>query len=79
MPDIRERIAKRKKEKIGKKGKVVLGEFGKGKLRTSAGKPVTDISQAVAIAFSEQRAAKKRGSAIRTFMGRARLRPKLKG
>lgn len=47
------------KEKIGPKGRVVLHEFKKGKLRSSSGEEVTDLNQALAIAFSEQRQAKK--------------------
>lgn len=38
-----------------KKFTVVLHEYSKGRLRTSAGKSVKDRDQALAIAFSEAR------------------------
>lgn len=65
-------------EKLGPKGETVLREFSKGKLRTPTGKKITQRKQAVAVAFSEQRAARKRGTSRRTFKGRTRIRPKLK-
>jgi len=42
--------------KVGK----VMGEFKSGELKTSAGKPVTNPKQAVAIALSEARRGKKK-------------------
>lgn len=46
-------------EKIGKKFKKVMGEYGKGKLHSGSktGPTVTDHDQALAIAFSEQKEA----------------------
>ncbi len=67
----------KRKEKIGAKGEVVLHEFKKGKLRSSSGKEVTDLNQALAIAFSEQKQAKKHGYGKRTWRGRTRPRPNL--
>lgn len=66
------------KNKIGAKGRVVLHEFKKGKLRSSSGKEVTNLNQALAIAFSEQEQAKKHGYGKRTWRGRTRMRPKKK-
>ncbi|WP_298649657.1 DUF6496 domain-containing protein [uncultured Proteiniphilum sp.] len=43
------KYSKKAQEKIGE----VMGEFKKGKLKTSAGKKVTDRDQAVAIGISE--------------------------
>jgi len=68
----------RKKSTLGKQGKVVMKEYGKGRLRSSSGKPVETPEQAFAIAKSEERAAKSRGTTRRTFRGRTRVRPKLK-
>ena len=62
---------------MGPVARSVMAEFGKGQLRTSTGETVTDPEQAFAIAQSEQRRAKKQGSAKRTVAGRTRLRPKL--
>lgn len=44
----------------GRKFGTVMKEFGKGTLRSSSGQLVTDISQAAAIAKSEQQRANKR-------------------
>jgi len=66
----------KKKTKVGNQAKVVLKEYGKGKLRTNTGKKVTNRKQAFAIAMSEQRAAKKRGTSKRTWKGRTRIRPR---
>jgi hypothetical protein len=46
---LEEKLSPKKQKKFGK----VMGEFGEGKLKTSAGKKVTDKKQAAAIAFSE--------------------------
>ena len=46
--------------KLKAKGKKVLEEFAKGKLRTPSGKKVTSKERALAIAFSEQRRANKK-------------------
>lgn len=45
----------RTQQKVGK----VMKEFHSGKLRTSAGKKVTDPKQAAAIGYSEARRARK--------------------
>jgi hypothetical protein len=55
---------------------IVMERFRKGKLRTPSGKKVTDPMQAVAIGYSEDRSAKKRGTEMRTFKGDRRRRPK---
>ncbi len=55
---------------------VVMKTFHAGKLRDSHGKKVTDMDQAMAIAMSEKRAAKKRGTETRTWRGRTRQRPR---
>ena len=66
--------------KIGdKQAEVVMKTFQKGKLRSKDGKTVTNPAQAKAIAMSEKRAAEKRGTEKRTWKGRTRTRPKLKG
>lgn len=39
----------------------VMGEFKRGKLESSSGDKVTNPKQAIAIALSEQRAARKKG------------------
>jgi hypothetical protein len=44
------------KKKVAK----VMGEYGKGKLKSSSGKKVTSQKQAVAIALSEAGMAKKK-------------------
>lgn len=51
-------MAAKKKTKVEK----VMGEFKRGTLKSSSGKKVTSRDQAVAIALSEQRAAKKKAS-----------------
>ncbi len=38
----------------------VMSEFEKGKLKTSAGKKVKNVKQALAIGYSEQRAKEKK-------------------
>lgn len=43
------------------KTKKVMGEFKRGTLKSSSGSKVTSRKQAIAIALSEQRAAKKKG------------------
>lgn len=48
------------KVKLKRKGARVLGEYQAGKLKTPSGKKVTDRKQAIAIAFSEQRASDKK-------------------
>lgn len=48
--------AKKKKNKV----QTVMGEFKEGKLESSSGKKVTNPKQAIAIALSEQRRAKKK-------------------
>lgn len=50
-------MASKKKTKVEK----VMGEFKRGTLKSSSGSKVTSRDQAVAIALSEQRAAKKKG------------------
>jgi len=52
--------------------------FARGKLRTPAGKTITNRKQAIAVAMSEGRAAESRGTSRRTFKGRTRIRPRLK-
>lgn len=49
------------------KMKKVMGEFGKGTLKTSAGKKVTDPKQAVAIGYSEAGESKNEGVGILRF------------
>lgn len=51
-----------KKKTAGKKFKKVMGEFKSGKLHSGSkkGPKVTNPKQAVAIAYSEQRKAKKK-------------------
>ena len=58
---------------------VVMDTFKKGKLRRPGGKKITSRKQAIAVALSEGRAAASRGTSKRTYMGRTRTRPKLKG
>jgi hypothetical protein len=55
--------------------KIVMDTFGRGRLRSSSGKKVTSPKQAVAIAYSEQRAARSKGRSVRTWHGRTRIRP----
>ena len=52
-------MAKKKKKKKGKVEKV-MHEYKTGTLRSSSGKKVTNRKQAIAIALSEERRAKKR-------------------
>ena len=56
--------------------KIVMDRFKKGKLRRPGGKTITDPKEAVAVAYSEERAGKKRGFSERTYMGDKRRRPK---
>jgi hypothetical protein len=54
--------------KMGKKGRKVMREYGKGELRSGSkhGPKVTDPKQAIAIAFSEERREKgKRAKRLR--------------
>ena len=71
-----------KQEDLGSVGRsqfdVVLHTFKLKKLRGRDGQTVTDPTQAEAIAFSEGRAADKRGTSKRTWNGRSRIRPNLK-
>lgn len=55
---------------------VVMGRFKKGKLRRPGGKKVTSREEALAIGMSEERAAEKRGTEMRTYMGDRRRRPR---
>ena len=57
---------------------VVMGRFKKGKLRRPGGKTITSREQAIAVGLSEERAAKERGTEMRTYMGDRRRRPKKK-
>jgi len=50
----------RRKEKLGRKGELVLKEFKAGTLKSSSGKKVINRKMALAIAFSEQRRAKRK-------------------
>lgn len=43
----------------------VMGEFKTGKLQSSSGDKVTNRKQAIAIALSEQRAARKKGGMMK--------------
>ena len=52
---------------------------GKNGLKSKSGETVTDPEQAKAIAMSEGRATEKRGVSKRSWMGRTRMRPHLKG
>ena len=45
-----------------KKVQKVLGEFKRGKLKSSSGAQVTDRKQAIAIGLSEQRRARRTGA-----------------
>ena len=71
-----------KREDLGSVGRaqfdVVLHTFKLKKLRGRDGNTITDPLQAQAIAFSEGRAAEKRGTSVRTWEGRTRIRPRLK-
>ena len=51
-----------KSEKLGKKGRKVMAEFGKGTLHSGSkkGPKVKSKKQALAVAFSEQRKAKRK-------------------
>jgi hypothetical protein len=63
---------------VAKQAGVVMRDFYAHKLRDSHGNPVTDVTQAKAIAHSEEEGAKSRGTEMRTFKGRTRRRPRLK-
>lgn len=71
-----------RREDLGPTGRaqfdVVLHTFHTKKLRGRDGNTITDLEQAQAIAFSEGRIADKRGTSLRTWKGRTRVRPKLK-
>lgn len=54
------RKAHPKRTKVGRKFKKVMSEYGERTLESSSGQKVTDIKQAKAIGFSEQRAARKK-------------------
>jgi hypothetical protein len=56
----------------------VMKVFSKGRLRSKSGETVTDPEQAKAIAMGEGRAAEERGVKKRSWMGRTRIRPRLK-
>lgn len=58
--DMNEKQSPRLKYKMKK----VMGEFGSGKLKTSAGKTVTDPKQAVAIGYSEAGESKKKNESV---------------
>lgn len=49
------------KDKVEK----VMGEYKAGKLKSSSGDKVTSRKQAIAIALSEQRAARKKGGLMK--------------
>ena len=55
---------------------IVMDRFSKGRLRNPSGKKITNPKQAVAVAYSEERAAEERGTEMRTFRGDRRRRPK---
>jgi hypothetical protein len=57
----------------------VMKVFSRHRLRSSSGETVTNPEQAKAIAMSEGRAAEQRGVKKRSWHGRSRLRPPLKG
>jgi hypothetical protein len=61
---------------MGDKVGIVMREFKHGRLRSSSGRKVKKRKQAVAIALSEERRAKKHGSSKRTWRGRTRVRPR---
>jgi hypothetical protein len=67
------------KEKLNAAGKkqqkIVMDTFHEGKLRRPGGKTITNPQEAVAASYSEGRAAQKRGTSERTYMGRRRRRP----
>ena len=58
--------------------RLVMKTFRTKKLRGRDGQTITDQAQAQAIAFSEGRAADKRGTSTRTWKGSTRTRPRLK-
>lgn len=58
------------KKKEQKKIDKVMGEFGKGELKTSYGTKVTDPKQAIAIAYSEAGLSKKTNEAIKAEVER---------
>lgn len=53
-------MARKKKSHGRHKVEKVMGEFKRGTLRSSSGRKVTSRKQAVAIALSEERRAKRR-------------------
>lgn len=55
---------------------IVMERFKKGKLRRPGGKTITHRKEAIAVGMSEERAAEERGTAMRTYMGDRRRRPK---
>ena len=61
MAVTRKKTVKKKLPKAPKNGKIekVMGEFKRGTLKTSAGKKVTSLAQAKAIAINEARRKKK--------------------
>jgi len=70
-------------KKLGPKGskqaEIVMRTFYAHNLHGKDNKLITDVEQAKAIATSEGRAAETRGTEVRSFEGRKRIRPKLKG
>lgn len=56
MPDYYSKLSEMEKKEYGGKIAIVMNEFKNGTLKTSSGEKVTDRKQALAIAFSEQRA-----------------------
>ena len=79
MPKNEKRPKFRKNTAASEQAGVVMKTFAAGRLRSSSGETVTDPKQARAIAASEARETEKRGRAMRTWHGRRRMRPKLKG
>jgi hypothetical protein len=69
-------MAKKKSGTDWKQFQVVMGTYGKKKLRSSSGETVKSPAQAKAIAYSEARAAAERGKERRTWHGRTRVRPR---
>jgi hypothetical protein len=57
---------------------IVMERFKKGRLRRPGGKKITEREDALAVGMSEERAAKERGTSMRTYMGDKRRRPNLK-
>lgn len=56
MARVRRKPTKKQRAKIA----AVMKEFGKGKLRSSSGKRVTSIKQALAISYSEAKVGRKK-------------------